>query len=51
MVGAKKHHLHWVGKRSSKGIKLVIKQHVVSLRPMVDEQDVSLHVDIRDDYM
>jgi hypothetical protein len=51
MVGARKCYLHWVGKGSSKGTKVVIEQHVVSLRPMVDEQDVSLHVDIKDDYM
>jgi hypothetical protein len=37
MVGARKCYLHWVGKGSSKGTKVVIEQHVVSLRPMVDE--------------
>lgn len=41
----------WSWEGSSKGTKVVIKQHVVSLRRMVDEQNVSLHVDIRVDYM
>lgn len=47
MTSGKRHHLHWVGKGSSKTIVIATQQHVISSKPLIVSSNVEIeHVSL-----